>query len=100
VLILSAPAAAPGGVTRAGGKRNMTGSPQAAIIIAIVSVISLAAWLAMVFYADAHPPRPESDTAAGRDGGDGTTGDAGRQQDDRPEAAPAHAPGARSRSAA
>lgn len=78
----------------------MTGSPQAALIIAIVSVISLAAWLAMVFYADAHPPRAEGDVAAEDDGTGGTTGDAGRQRDDRPETAPDHAPGAGSRSAA
>ena len=33
----------------------MTGSPLALIITAIVAVITLAAWLALVFYAAAHP---------------------------------------------
>lgn len=33
----------------------MTGTNLAAIITPIVAMISLAAWLAMVFYADAHP---------------------------------------------
>lgn len=33
----------------------MTGSTLGIIIIAIVAVITLAAWLALVFHADAHP---------------------------------------------
>jgi hypothetical protein len=33
----------------------MTGSLLAHIIIPVVTVLALAAWLAMVFYADAHP---------------------------------------------
>ncbi len=33
----------------------MTGSSIDFIVIPIVSVISLAAWLIMVFYADSHP---------------------------------------------
>ena len=33
----------------------MTGSTMALIVIPIVNAIGLAAWLAMVFYADAHP---------------------------------------------
>lgn len=35
----------------------MTGSTPGIILIAIVSVIALAAWLALVFHADAHPAR-------------------------------------------
>jgi hypothetical protein len=42
----------------------MTGSPLAPVIIAIVSVIALALWLAMVFYADAHPGYAERDAMA------------------------------------
>jgi hypothetical protein len=33
----------------------MTGTDLAAIVPPIVAMISLAVWLAMVFYADAHP---------------------------------------------
>lgn len=33
----------------------MTGSTPGVILIAIVAVIALAAWLAVVFHADAHP---------------------------------------------
>ena len=33
----------------------MTGSLLAHVIVPVVSVLALAAWLAMVFYADAHP---------------------------------------------
>lgn len=46
----------------------MTGSTSALIIIPIVTVLTLAAWIALVFYADAHPVwrrRQESPEAAG-----------------------------------
>jgi hypothetical protein len=33
----------------------MTGTDLSAIVTPIVAMISLAVWLAMVFYADAHP---------------------------------------------
>ena len=35
----------------------MTGSSLLAIILPIVAIVALAAWLAMVFWADAHPGR-------------------------------------------
>jgi hypothetical protein len=56
----------------------MTGSPLAAVIIAIVSMISLAAWLAIVFYADAHPGHTESHVAAKRDSASEITSNDGR----------------------
>jgi hypothetical protein len=77
----------------------MIGSPLAPIVTAIVSVIALAVWLAMVFYADAHPPQADGHTAAGRDRSREITGHEGRQQDDRPGTTPAHARGAGSRPA-
>ena len=76
----------------------MTGSPLAPVVIAIVSVIALAAWLAMVFYADAHPPQAQNHVTAERDSGREITGSDGRQQNDRPETTSAHAPGASSQS--
>jgi hypothetical protein len=72
----------------------MIGSPLAPVVTAIVSVIALAVWLAMVFYADAHPPQADSHVAAERDSGREITGYDERQQNDRPETTPAHAPGA------
>lgn len=33
----------------------MTGTDLSAIVTPVVAMISLAVWLAMVFYADAHP---------------------------------------------
>lgn len=71
----------------------MIGSPLAPVVTAIVSVIALAVWLAMVFYADAHPPQAGSHVVAERDNGREITGHDGRQQNDRPETTPAHAPG-------
>jgi hypothetical protein len=48
----------------------MTGSLLAHIVIPVVTVLALAAWLAMVFYADAHPrwkkPPPSGRTGRGR----------------------------------
>jgi hypothetical protein len=70
----------------------MIGSPLAPIVTAIVSVIALAVWLAMVFYADAHPPQADSHAVAGRDRGREITGHDGRQQNDPPGTTPAHAP--------
>jgi hypothetical protein len=34
----------------------MTGSVLAAVVTPIVAFLALAAWLALVFWADAHPP--------------------------------------------
>jgi hypothetical protein len=34
----------------------MTGSVLAAVVIPIVTFLALIAWIALVFYADAHPP--------------------------------------------
>jgi hypothetical protein len=70
----------------------MIGSPLAPIVTAIASVIALAVWLAMMFYADAHPPQADSHAVAGRDRGREITGQDGRQQNDRPGTTPAHAP--------
>jgi hypothetical protein len=46
----------------------MTGSLLAHIMIPVVSVLALAAWLAMVFYADAHPrwKKPPRSARTGR----------------------------------
>ena len=63
----------------------MTASPLAAVIIAIVSIISLALWLAMVFYADAHPRYAESDAMAERGSASEISGKHGREQNDRTE---------------
>ena len=67
------------------GVSNMTASPLAHIIIPIVVIIALAAWLAMVFYAAAHPGHAGRDAAA-RQGtaGEPDSGDA-QQQDEHPE---------------
>jgi hypothetical protein len=43
----------------------MTGSALAVIVIPIVMVIALAAWLAMIFYADAHPRYVRHGAASG-----------------------------------
>ena len=72
----------------------MIGSPLAPVVTAIVSVIALAVWLAMVFYADAHPPQAGKHVVAERDSGREITGHDEREQNDRPETTPAHAPGA------
>jgi hypothetical protein len=56
----------------------MTGTNLSAIVPPIVAMISLAVWLAMVFYADAHPavrrqapakPGPEPAVRASADSG-------------------------------
>jgi hypothetical protein len=71
----------------------MTGSAVAPVVIPVVIIVALAAWLAMVFYADAHPPhagrrtasepgtapadiapRPVRPEASARDGEDATGG--------------------------
>jgi hypothetical protein len=54
----------------------MTGSTWDLILIAVVVVIVLAAWIVLVFYADAHPAwrRPEAPA------GHGTSGQAARPQ--------------------
>jgi len=43
----------------------MTGSALAPIVIPIVVVIALAWWLAMIFYADAHPGHVRHGAASG-----------------------------------
>jgi hypothetical protein len=63
----------------------MTGSPLAPVIIAIVSVISLTLWLAMVFYADAHPGYAESDAMAEHGSASEISSKHGREQNDRAE---------------
>lgn len=61
----------------------MTGSVLAAVIIPIVVVIALAAWLAMVYYADAHPGRPGRDAVADRSIADEAASDRTRHQNER-----------------
>ena len=50
----------------------MTGSTRDLILIAVVTVIALAAWIVLVFYADAHPAwrRPEAPAGRGVQPGD------------------------------
>jgi hypothetical protein len=56
----------------------MTGSPLVGVIVPVVGVIVLAAWLALVFYADAHPGHAARATAAERGiGSETTSGDGG-----------------------
>lgn len=43
-----------------GRGNDMTGSTQAAVVIPIVALLLLAAWLALVFYADSHPEHGNS----------------------------------------
>jgi hypothetical protein len=42
----------------------MTGSSLAPIVIPIVAMITLFGWLAVVFYADSHPPRGSDSRSA------------------------------------
>jgi hypothetical protein len=63
----------------------MIGSPLAAVIIPIVSVISLAFWLVMIFYADAHPGYRENDAMAERRSAGEIPSKHGREPNDRPE---------------
>ena len=51
---------------------DMTGTDLTAIVLPIVAMISLAVWLAMVFYADAHPAVREAPAKPGPDGRAGT----------------------------
>ncbi len=46
-----------------GKETGMTGSALAPVIISVVAIAALAAWLAMVFYADAHPSQAGRRTA-------------------------------------
>jgi len=62
----------------------MTGSALAPIIIPIVALIALAAWLAMIFYAEAHPGHIRH----GASSGPGTTPRDEPGQDIRHELAP------------
>jgi predicted lipid-binding transport protein (Tim44 family) len=62
----------------------MTGSALAPIIIPIVALIALAAWLAMIFYAEAHPGHVRHGAASGS----AATPTDGRGQDIRRELAP------------
>jgi hypothetical protein len=63
----------------------MDGSGLSLIVIPIVAVISLAAWLIMVFYADSHP---QWGRAPGR-GSSGHAAPAGRRLDEARAADPA-----------
>jgi hypothetical protein len=45
------------GVSSGEEKPGMTGSSLLPIILPIVAIVALAAWLGMVFWADAHPGR-------------------------------------------
>ena len=63
----------------------MTGSPLAPVIIPVVAVIVLAAWLALVFYADAHPGHAARAAAAERGIASETTSGDARQRDERQE---------------
>jgi len=63
----------------------MTGSPLAGVIIPVVTVIVLAAWLARVFYADAHPGHAAGATTAEHGIASETTSGDARQRDERQE---------------
>jgi hypothetical protein len=66
----------------------VTGTNAAAIVTPIVAFIALAAWLAMVFYADSHPQYPSGPRSSDRE----ITGPEGQddrlQQMPRPRSAP------------
>ena len=63
----------------------MAGSPLVGIIVPVAGVIVLAAWLALVFYADAHPRDAARATAAERGIASETTSGDARQRDERQE---------------
>jgi hypothetical protein len=63
----------------------MTGSPLAPVIIPVVVVIVLATWLALVFYADAHPGHVGRAAAAEHGIASETTSGDARQRDERHE---------------
>jgi hypothetical protein len=75
----------------------MDGSGLSLIVIPIVAVLSLAAWLIMVFYADSHPqwgraPGRESSghaAPAGRRLDEATADPAGTERDSTPAKTPA-----------
>jgi hypothetical protein len=72
------------GCVRRGGQMETTPGDVTDRITAAV-IIAMAAWLAMVFYADAHPGHAGGDAAASQGiAGEPASGDA-RQQDERPE---------------
>lgn len=59
----------------AGRNRDMTGSTPAIIIMIIVVMITLAAWIILVFYADAHPEwRRRAPSGHGHGQADGSPG--------------------------
>jgi hypothetical protein len=66
----------------------MTGSTLDLIIIPVVAVIVLAAWIVLVFWADAHPAWGRHEARAGH----GTSGQATRSPAGRPEECPDAAP--------
>jgi hypothetical protein len=63
----------------------MTGSTWDLILIAVVTVIVLAAWIVLVFYADKHPAWRRPEASAGH----GTSGQATRLPAGPPEDSPA-----------
>lgn len=63
----------------------MTGSALALVIIPVVVVIVLAAWLALVFHADAHPGHAARAAAAERGIASETTSGDARLRDERHE---------------
>jgi hypothetical protein len=63
----------------------MTGSPLVGVIVPVAGVIVLAAWLALVFYADAHPGHAARAAAAERGIASETTSGDARQRDERRE---------------
>lgn len=67
---------------------TMTGSTLAVVIIPIVAFLTLALWLTMVFYADAHPMHRASSPARVRP--DAAARD--EQPGPEPERSPEHAP--------
>jgi ABC-type nitrate/sulfonate/bicarbonate transport system substrate-binding protein len=80
----------------------MTGSPLVGILVPVAVVIVLAAWLALVFYADAHPDHAARAAAAERGIASETTSGDARQRDEHrentssPEEQDAAHPGGRS----
>ena len=71
----------------------MTGSSLVPFIIPVVAALALAAWLAMVFYAEAHPRwKTHSAAQAPRVAGTASRADA-REQNERQERTPVAADG-------
>lgn len=67
----------------------MAGSTSALLIIPIVVVIVLAAWIALVFYADAHPVWQRGASSSERSTNDRAARVAAGRLDERPDTVPA-----------